>query len=160
MGRAGEGFGISLARSPPLLRLSPSQLCFRRTLSVRLRVGVKFKDFVNPLRVEGDVHEKRRLRRGALGPLDAHTDDNFALVFLAHQGTAVVFLGEERREGHLRETHQHQPGWPSARLALTSHTPSPLLPPAHIRLSPASPLICEHMSLLTIGMVTAFRVSS
>lgn len=45
--------------------------------------------------------------------------------------------------------------WP-----LTSHTPSPLLPPAHILLSPASPLICKHISLLTIGIVTAFRVSS
>lgn len=43
---------------------------------------------------------------------------------------------------------------------LTSHTPSPLLPPAHILLSPASPLICEHMSLLTIGMTTVLSASS
>lgn len=43
---------------------------------------------------------------------------------------------------------------------LTSHTPSPLLPPAQILLWPASPLICEHMSLLTIGMTTALSDSS
>lgn len=80
------------------LRSSPSQLRFRSTPSVCLRVGVKFEHFVDPLRVEGDVHEERRLRRGALGPLDAHADDDLALVLLANQRTAVVFLGEERRE--------------------------------------------------------------
>lgn len=80
------------------LRSSPSQLRFPSTPSVCLRVGVKLEHFVYPLRVEGDVHEERRLRRGALGPLDAHADDDFALVLLANQRTAVVFLGEERRE--------------------------------------------------------------
>lgn len=101
-----------LGLTPPLLWLSASQLRFRSALSVRVRAGVKLKHFVNPLRVEGDVHEKRRLRRGAFGPLDAHADDDFALVFLANQRAAVVFLWEERREWHLREKtppkHQHE----------------------------------------------------
>lgn len=81
----------------PARRLSsrpgPSQLRLHGAPSVCLRVGVKLEHFVDPLRVEGHVHEERRLRRGALGPLDAHAHDDFALVLLANQRAAVVFLG-------------------------------------------------------------------
>lgn len=86
----------------PARRLSsqpgPSQLRLHGAPSVCLRVGVKLEHFVDPLRVEGHVHEERRLRRGALGPLDAHAHDDFALVLLANQRAAVVFLGGERAE--------------------------------------------------------------
>lgn len=70
---------------------------FHSAPSVRPCVRIKFKHFIDPLRVEGHVHEKRRLRRGAFGPLDAHADDDFALVFPANQRTAVVFLGGRAR---------------------------------------------------------------
>lgn len=35
---------------------------FHTTPSVPLQIGVKFEHFVYPLRVEGDVNKKRRLR--------------------------------------------------------------------------------------------------
>lgn len=71
---------------------------FRGAPSVRLGAGVQFKHFVNPLRVEGDVDEERRLRRGTFGALDANAHYDFALVLPANQRTAIVFLGGERRE--------------------------------------------------------------
>lgn len=96
-----------LARSRPLLfsRLwlkSCIGFDFHTTPSVPLQAGVKFEHFVYPLRVESDVDKKRRLRRGAFCPLDTHADDDFALVFLANQGTAIVFLREKGK----RTTHQ------------------------------------------------------
>lgn len=73
--------------------------------SVSVGAGVELEHFVNPLGVEGDVDEERRLRRGALGPLDAHAYDDLALVLLANQRAAVVFLGGggESGEGETSE---------------------------------------------------------
>lgn len=53
-----------------------------------------FEYFIYPLRVEGNVNKKRGLRRGTFCPLYAHADDDFALVLLANQRAAVVFLHE------------------------------------------------------------------
>lgn len=76
-------------------------------------------------------------------------------------GPPLSFWGKSEENDTSERKHQQNCFLQaSAGATLTSHTPSPVLPPAQIRLSPASPLICEHMSLLTIGMVTAFRVSS
>lgn len=83
------------------------------------------------------------------------------------KGPPLSFCSGRGWEQTIREISQ-QKNWTALKMhsfcfvatTLTSHTPSPLLPPAHILLGPASPLICEHMSLWTIGMVTAFSVSS
>lgn len=86
----------SLARSRPLLSQlvvkSCVELIFHTAPSVPLQAGVKFEHLVYPLGVEGNIDEERGLRRGAFCPLDAHADDDFALMFLANQWTAVVFL--------------------------------------------------------------------
>lgn len=65
---------------------------FHTIPSVPFQTGVKFEYFVYPLRVEGNINKKRRLRRGTFCPLNAHTDDDFAFMFLANQWTTVVFL--------------------------------------------------------------------
>lgn len=62
--------------------------------SVPLQGRIKFEHFVNPLRIERYVNEKGRLRRGTFCPLDAHTNDHFALVLLANQRTSIVSLQE------------------------------------------------------------------
>ena len=77
---------------------------FHTTPSVPVHARVKFEHFVYPLRVESDINKKRRLRWGAFRPLDAHADDDFALMFLANQWTTIVFLRGKGRERHIRET--------------------------------------------------------
>lgn len=77
---------------------------FRTTPSVPLQTGVKFEHFVYPLRVESNVNKKCRLWRGTFCPLDAHTDDDFALMFLANQWATVVFLCGQWRHYDVRET--------------------------------------------------------
>lgn len=80
---------------------------FHTAPSVPLHTGVKFEHFVNPLGVEGDVNKERRLRGGTLCPLDAHADDDFALVLLAHQWPTVVFLQEEWAKCQLQWVKKH-----------------------------------------------------
>lgn len=105
---------------------------FRGAPSVCLGAGVKLKHFVNPLRVEGDVDEERRLRRGAFGALDANAHDDFALVLPANQRTAVVFLGGGGRAE--RMTPQRRKGSKSGALRAAARTREPL---RHTRLPPS-----------------------
>lgn len=78
------------------------------SVSVLLYTGVKFEHFVYPLRVERNINKKRRLRWGTFCPLYAHADDDFALMLLANQRTAVVFLRERGGEEHVREKAHQQ----------------------------------------------------
>ena len=124
----------------PARRLSRGYVlhrCLLAARSLRLRVGVKLEHFVNPLRVEGDVNEKRRLRRGAFGPLDADADDNSALVFVADQRTAVVFLGGENDTS---ERKHHQSGTLQPSGGSLHHTRLPLACRRHRSCSPPRPL--------------------
>lgn len=58
-----------------------------------LRVGVRSKDFVYPLRVERHVNEDAGLvLSGAASAMDAHTHNDLDVAILTHQGAAVISL--------------------------------------------------------------------
>lgn len=81
---------------PTLLWASRAQIVHGAdTPSVCLQTGVKFEHFVYPLRVEGNIYKKRRLWWCTFCPLDAHTNDDFALMFLTNQWATIVFLQEK-----------------------------------------------------------------
>lgn len=81
---------------PSLLWAGQAQIVHGADMpSVRLQTGVKFEHFVYPLRVEGNIYKKCRLWRCTFCPLDAHTNDDFALMFLTNQRATIVFLQEK-----------------------------------------------------------------
>lgn len=89
----------------PLLSQAVVQSCTELIFTphfflVPLQTGVKFEHLIYPLWVESNINKKCRLRWGTFCPLDAHTDDYFALMFLTDQWTTIVFLQEKDRVIH------------------------------------------------------------
>lgn len=77
---------------------SPLWVAFHTTPLVSLHIRVKSEDFVYPPWVESNINKKRWLWWGTFCPLDAHTNYDFALMFLANQWATVVPLQEQNKE--------------------------------------------------------------